>query len=132
MNSVMFLYNPVMTIHSLPKGVNPESHIFIVFFVGAIGSIMGGTMTGKLSEVYPRINIAYGMLCFVLLGNTFSMLRYLYNLSHFSFIYQNFYIACAAGFLFGFSDSSCSSLGLTILTKDISKTNHAFASFNLC
>lgn len=37
-----------------------------------------------------------------------------------------------ASFFFGFGDTSTSAVGLSIMTKEISRSNHAFAAFNLC
>ena len=77
MNSVMFLYQPVMTELSIPADgkLKTEQYIFIVFFVSGIGSMMGGTAAGKLCEKFSRIHVAYAMLFLAIAGNNFSTAR---------------------------------------------------------
>ena len=80
MNSVMYLYQPIMTINSLPNEPNKkvEQYIFLVFFMSGLGSILGGTAAGKLCEKYSRIHVSYIMLLLAIVGNNFSIARLIY------------------------------------------------------
>ena len=78
MNSVIYLYYPVMIDHSFSSDVSKntkEKSQYIVYLVSGIGQILGGTVGGKLCEYIQRTKTAYLALLLILIGNTFSFLR---------------------------------------------------------
>ncbi|CAD8138218.1 unnamed protein product [Paramecium pentaurelia] len=123
MNSVIYLFVPVLVENLGFQDSELYNKIFLTFLITGIGQVVGGVTAGKLSEKFKENNVLY----FSFLINFIGIL-----LSQFGIIKQSFMLILFGCALIGYSDSSISSLALIIITKQISTKIHAFAGFNLC
>lgn len=124
MNSVIYLFIPVLVEHNVPEGEQEELYkmVFFAFLVTGTGQVIGGIGSGKMSERVSENKVLYMMLIVNLAGIALvQMGNYWTN--------QMIYFGC---FILGLTDSAISSLALIVITKQISTSNHAFIGFNLC
>ncbi|CAD8046659.1 unnamed protein product [Paramecium sonneborni] len=123
MNSVIYLFIPVLIQKLGFQESELYNKIFITFLITGIGQVIGGITAGKLSE---KLKENYVLYCSFII-NFVGIL-----LSQFGNTKQNYLLTLFGCGLVGYSDSSISSLALIVVTKQISTKNHAFAGYNLC
>ncbi|CAK72556.1 unnamed protein product (macronuclear) [Paramecium tetraurelia] len=123
MNSVIYLFLPVLVERLGFLGQDLYNKIFITFLITGIGQVIGGITAGKLSEKFKENNVLY----FSFVVNFIGILLAQIGISE-----QSFSLVLVGCALIGYADSSISSLALIVITKQISTKIHAFAGFNLC